>query len=241
MDRSDARDNLLFGLLALRRGLIDQTTLVEAHFAWLDEGRGLDQVLLARGAIDGAAHAELSEAVARLAREAEAPGVDTTADASDTMGTIAALGVGQSTVSDATETLHLSTLGGAADAGGDRDEPRRSDCGRYRDLRHYAKGGMGDVYRALDVELGREVAVKRIRKERADDLGYQSRFCREAEITGRLEHPGVVPVYGLGQGDDDRPYYAMKLVGGIGFDQAITAFHKSWSISLVRASTSMKL
>ena len=56
---------------------------------------------------------------------------------------------------------------------------------------------------ALDAELHREVALKEIQPDQADDLASRARFVLEAEVTGRLEHPGVVPVYGLGTSPKD--------------------------------------
>jgi hypothetical protein len=76
---------------------------------------------------------------------------------------------------------------------------------RYRPLGLHAQGGLGEVYLARDEELQREVALKSIQPGRADDPECRRRFLLEAEITGRLEHPGVVPVYGLVQGEDGRP------------------------------------
>src|SRR5262245_25416015 len=68
---------------------------------------------------------------------------------------------------------------------------------RYQPLRLHATGGLGEVHLAEDAELHRPVALKRIQAERADDAGSRRRFLREAEITARLQHPGIVPVYGL--------------------------------------------
>src|SRR5206468_9433769 len=62
--------------------------------------------------------------------------------------------------------------------------------------------------------------------QRADDADSRSRFVLEAEITGKLEHPGVVPVYGLGRHADGRPYYAMRLIEGDSLKQAIIQFHR---------------
>ena len=67
---------------------------------------------------------------------------------------------------------------------------------------------------ANDRELHREVAVKEIRDDCADHPDYRARFLREAEVTGRLEHPGIVPVYGIGYRDDGRPYYIMRFIRG---------------------------
>ena len=85
---------------------------------------------------------------------------------------------------------------------------------RFRIVRFHARGGLGEVYVAIDDELHREVALKQIQDEHADDPDSRSRFVVEAEITGGLEHPGIVPVYGLGRNDDGRPYYAMRLIRG---------------------------
>ncbi len=80
---------------------------------------------------------------------------------------------------------------------------------------------------ALDSELNREVALKELRPERADDPDSRARFLLEAEVTGRLEHPGVVPVYGLGCDAEGRPFYAMRLVKGETLKEAIERFHSA--------------
>src|SRR5208282_2482809 len=71
----------------------------------------------------------------------------------------------------------------------------------------------------------REVALKEIQERHADDPRSRARFLREAEITGGLEHPGIVPVYGLGTYADGRPYYAMRFVRGDNLKEAIDRFH----------------
>jgi eukaryotic-like serine/threonine-protein kinase len=78
---------------------------------------------------------------------------------------------------------------------------------------------------ALDSELNREVALKQIVDRHADDPDSRARFLLEAEVTGRLEHPGVVPVYGLGCDVGGRPYYAMRFVKGQSLKEAIERFH----------------
>ena len=80
-----------------------------------------------------------------------------------------------------------------------------SDGLRFRVLRPHAKGGLGAVFVALDEELHREVALKQILERHADDPVSRARFLLEAEITGGLEHPGIVPVYGLGPTPTDGP------------------------------------
>ncbi len=98
---------------------------------------------------------------------------------------------------------------------------------RFQVLRPHAQGGIGKVSVAFDAELQREVALKQIKPERADDVDSRARFMLEAEVTGRLEHPGIVPVYGLGADDHGRPFYAMRFVRGTSFDEAIKQFHQA--------------
>src|SRR5262249_44930732 len=79
---------------------------------------------------------------------------------------------------------------------------------------------------ALDAELNREVALKQILDQHADDPISRARFLLEAEVTGGLEHPGIVPVYGLGAYADGRPYYAMRFIRGDSLKEAIARSHR---------------
>src|SRR5205823_3180370 len=99
------------------------------------------------------------------------------------------------------------------------------DGQRFRVLRPHAKGGLGAVFVALDEELHREVALKQILENHADDPTSRQRFLLEAEITGGLEHPGIVPVYGLGAYADGRPFYAMRFIRGDSLKEAVHRFH----------------
>ena len=102
---------------------------------------------------------------------------------------------------------------------------------RYHPLFFHARGNLGEVYVARDEELHRKVALKVIRKRKASDMGSLRRFRLEAEITGRLEHPGIVPVYGLGDYGDGRPCYAMRFVGRETLETRIEEFHATdWSV-----------
>ncbi len=96
---------------------------------------------------------------------------------------------------------------------------------RYQILRRHARGGLGEVFVAHEENLKREVALKQIRPDHAGDLLNQKRFIREAEITGSLGHPGIVPIFGLGRHADGRPFYVMPFIRGHGLDLAIKRFH----------------
>jgi serine/threonine-protein kinase len=77
------------------------------------------------------------------------------------------------------------------------------------------EGGVGRVLLGFDERIGREVAIKEMLDQAAhQDEALSSRFLREARITGRLEHPGIVPVYDLGTKESGAPYYVMRLVRG---------------------------
>src|SRR5262249_41797682 len=71
----------------------------------------------------------------------------------------------------------------------------------------------------------RPVALKELQDRHADEPHSRARFVQEAEITGKLEHPGIIPVYGLGHDASGRPFYAMRFIQGDSLKEAITAFH----------------
>jgi serine/threonine protein kinase/formylglycine-generating enzyme required for sulfatase activity len=101
---------------------------------------------------------------------------------------------------------------------------------RYRKVREHAAGNLGVVYVARDEELNRDVALKEIKERNADHPHNQAKFLLEAEVTGGLEHPGIVPVYGLGHHQDGRPYYAMRFIRGKSLLDAIKKFHADESL-----------
>jgi serine/threonine protein kinase len=100
---------------------------------------------------------------------------------------------------------------------------------RFRVVRPHARGGLGEVFLARDTELNRDVALKEIQDRYADDPRYRSRFAYEAEVTGGLEHSGIVPVYGLGHTADGRPFYAMRFIRGDSLKDAVRRFHQAES------------
>jgi eukaryotic-like serine/threonine-protein kinase len=97
--------------------------------------------------------------------------------------------------------------------------------GQYRLRLEHARGGFGLVWRAEDEVLGREVALKQLSGILVADDDYRRRFVGEARIAAQLQHPGIVPVYSLGDEDGENPYYTMKLVSGQTLGEAIRRFH----------------
>ncbi len=94
----------------------------------------------------------------------------------------------------------------------ERSSPGRR-AGKYHVQGELARGGVGAVFKGLDADLGREVAIKFLHEQYRQDPELLQRFVEEAQIGGQLQHPGVVPVYDLGL-EADRPYFSMKLVKG---------------------------
>jgi WD40 repeat protein/tRNA A-37 threonylcarbamoyl transferase component Bud32 len=129
--------------------------------------------------------------------------------------------------SDTPPTLQTTVTSGSAgmEEGASLPTPRSGP--RYQPLRPLKPGGLGEVWVALDKQFRREVVLKRIREGKSDDPEYRRRFLREAEITGELEHPGVVPAYSLTWDDGGRPCYAMRFIQGETLQDAIQRFHEA--------------
>jgi serine/threonine-protein kinase len=228
MGRVDADRNLLFGVLALQNGFITREQLIASVSTWvLDKSRPLDALLREQGALGPEDHAILEPLVRRhLAGHGGDPArslaaISSVGSAREALAEIrdedvqASLrGVGQMNEGvDGISTLSFPAEGG------------RAHGARYVILREIAEGGLGLVSVALDRELHRRVAFKEIKADAAHDAVSRARFLVEAEITGRMEHPGIVPVYSLGHAADGRPYYAMRFVEGDNLEQAIRRFH----------------
>jgi serine/threonine protein kinase len=83
---------------------------------------------------------------------------------------------------------------------------------RYRELRVIATGGTGDIVECDDIELGRRIAIKTARRDGVADPLVQEMLRREARLTGRLEHPNIVPIYDMGVDGRGGRFYVMRLL-----------------------------
>src|SRR5262249_546116 len=92
--------------------------------------------------------------------------------------------------------------------------------GDYQILREVGRGGMGVVYEAEQVSLGRRVALKVLPRYAARDPMSLARFQREARASARLHHTNIVPVFEVGQ-DGETRYYAMQFIAGQSLDAVI--------------------
>jgi eukaryotic-like serine/threonine-protein kinase len=233
MSRPDADRNLLFGILALQMDFITRDALISGMNAWLlEKSRPLGDLLVERGELDSVDRGLLDPMVDRhVAKHGGNP-----------LASLAALGsVGEVTTdlrrSVASDPDLLTSLDSVGTRAEDPHATRSiapayppSSAVRFRKIRHHAAGNLGVVYVARDEELNREVALKEIKEKNADHPHSQAKFLLEAEVTGGLEHPGIVPVYGLGHHDDGRPFYAMRFIRGKSLLDAIKRFHADDSL-----------
>jgi eukaryotic-like serine/threonine-protein kinase len=228
---SVADRNLLFGIFALQMDFITRDQLIAGMNAWvLNKANHLGSVLVEQGALARPNYDLLAPLVeAHIRQHGDDPhqslaavgsvgsaGLEKIADAD----VLASVGCLSPRDEDAIRTRSVVAVGASTSAGV-----------RFRILRAHAKGGLGQVFVAWDDELHREVALKEIQERYADNADSRARFLIEAEITGRLEHPGIVPVYGLGCYADGRPFYAMRFIKGGSLKDAIERFHKNTSSS----------
>jgi tetratricopeptide (TPR) repeat protein len=98
---------------------------------------------------------------------------------------------------------------------------------RYVGLNAHDRSRLTETFVATDPDLGRDVALKTLQPQFADQPDSQDRFYHEAEVVARLEHPGVVPVHALGRHADGRPCVAMRLAHGESIAEAVRSFHTS--------------
>jgi serine/threonine protein kinase len=222
---------LLVGLLALQNGFVDCKTLVASINEWnADRSLELVEILLKRGSLTAKRIDLLKELAEENLSIYENDPEKSIAGLSSVFGStceiekladseikrtldllMAANPFANPTDDDATpfHVVHIAKYGG-----------------RYRIVRPLDRGALGEVFIAHDAELHRQVALKEIQLYHADRPDSRARFLREAEITGGLEHPGVVPVYSLGTNDDGRPYYVMRFIRGESMKIAIDQMHK---------------
>jgi serine/threonine protein kinase len=213
--------NLLFGIVAVQMNFISRDSLIEAMNAWvLEKHRALGDILFKQGQLT-TERRQLLEAL--VTEHLKAHGNDP----QRSMAALSSIGeIAQSLQRVADPDVQRS-LGGlpATTTQATAAYTLREAGLRFRVLRPHAQGGLGEVFIAEDTELHREVALKEILPQHADNPNSRGRFLMEAEVTGGLEHPGIVPVYGLGTYADGRPFYAMRFIRGDSLKEAIDRFH----------------
>jgi serine/threonine protein kinase/tetratricopeptide (TPR) repeat protein len=215
--------NLLFGVLALQAALIDKDQFAEVCATWIMRKHvPLADLLAERRLLTSAERQEVERLVQRhlkkhsgnvrasLAEVADARVRETLAELQDDEV--------QHSLAELSHDSHrlLTTVS---------YKPSTRD--RYTLTRLHAKGGIGQVWLAQDDDLHREIALKELLPNRAGDPLSWRRFVEEAQITGQLEHPGIVPVYELVKpGDKQLAFYTMRFIRGRTLKEAGRHFHK---------------
>jgi serine/threonine protein kinase len=254
MTSSASDRNLLFGILALQMDFITRDGLIDGMQAWtLAKTQSLGEVLVDRELMPQSQRDVLEQLVeAHIAQHG--------GDAQQSLKGLSSAGItpqSLQSIADPDVQASLVHIPGAADreagtlsqvaSATDFDaedrtlvEPQRSNQHelRFQILRPHAEGGLGRVSIAVDREFNREVAFKEIKSQHRSSQDAQQRFLLEAQVTGGLEHPGIVPVYGLGHFQDGRPFYAMRFIRGDSLNVAIGTFHARRKEATSQASLS---
>lgn len=216
--------NLLVGIIALQLNFVTQDALVDAMNRWvIEKATPLEDILVAEGQLDVETQRLLTSLVQQHIDQhsgSTGKGLAAISDMSSVKASLLSIGDGE-----LTEALARVRPGDAPTDAGNLFTGGLPDGGRFRVLRPHRSGGLGDIYVALDQELNREVALKEVRKEYSAQQVARERLRIEAEITGGLEHPNIVPVYALGAHRSGAPYYCMRFIKGDSLKDAIEAFH----------------
>lgn len=243
--------NLLVGVLALQMDLVTQDQLILALQAWmLNKSCAIEQLLVDKGFIRGDSKDFLSS-IAESHLRLHADKVQNSLAALSSLGSVRKK-LAELEDSDIEATMVQADKIRLAEASThpvvnvDHEpsvtfiETPSEVSGRFRILRPHARGGLGVVSVAEDTELHREVALKEIQAPHAEDSGSRTRFLMEAEVTGRLEHPGIVPVYSLGKTSTGNPFYVMRFIRGDSLKDAVAKLHSAKPMSPDEQATAIR-
>ncbi|MEO1496365.1 MAG: PAS domain S-box protein [Planctomycetota bacterium] len=191
-------DDLAFGVLAMQLGLIDRERFVDASVLWASRtGESLADVLVENSWVDPAGRRQIDEALERRRRSE---------------------GVAEPTA----DTI----VGETGDRQPDNFLLGQLSSERLRLRQVHTSGGTGRVWRAFDVPLQREIALKELLPQYARSPVHRDRFHREACVAAQLAHPGTIPVHEYRE-EDGRCYYTMRFVSGRTLTDLIRAAHEA--------------
>jgi serine/threonine protein kinase/tetratricopeptide (TPR) repeat protein len=220
--------NRLFGVLAVQHAKVDQARLDDLWRRWQAQPEApFSDFLIDQGAISAEQREQIDNLLSAVANF-DADGEKTPSPADQTDRWDSGSGTGKVTVKGQTEHGESQTSD---------DRPGRllpletvdmpvEQRDRYTLTRVHGQGGLGRVWLALDRHLNREVALKELRPDRKVDHDAQQRFVREAQVTGQLEHPHIVPLYEMSRHPEtDMPFYTMRFQRGRTLRNSIDVYH----------------
>ena len=216
--------DLQIGQLALARGIIDLSTLLECVTIATSRSALFEEIVVETGHIDRATLVDLKQSLREMTP-------DQIADAVDEGETIAMQTLVERSqreshplVDELLEPIEQATTLDSPPLNPPLTESNRTEAdaesesenapfaeARYEFLEELGRGGMGQILRAEDQLLEREIALKTILPDTTVDQPHQ-RLLAEARLTGQLEHPSIVPVYELGRLSNGEPYYTMRVI-----------------------------
>jgi len=215
--------NLLFGVIALQSDLIDTRQFVDACTLWSSrKSSTLAEILIQQGWLneEDREHVEylLQRRIAKQGGDVRQSLAAAPADIK-----LALASINDEVLRQSIPGLEESTSITTADAV--PPSPRLLERVILKGL--HSTGGIGQVWIAHDQILGRDIALKELKADKARSPRNRNRFFREAQLTGQLEHPGIVPVYEYATNDDgSRSHYTMRFVKGRTLTEVIRAYHE---------------
>ncbi len=230
----DRQSQFRLGMQAVQLGIISDAAFLLAVEVWLsDNERSLEEVLCSQEATPISSRQAIAEYFAKTKRDALRNATTPMACASDEeVERLKDFLVGLTKTELEKEDADQEPFG-------DRTAPYEpsansslgtslvgAEFDRFRIVERHAHGGLGVIFKAKDLQLHRTVAVKKIRASQVDLTLARDKFLLEAEVTGNLEHPGIVPVYALGLDRSQQPFYAMRFIHGENLHVHIRKFHE---------------
>lgn len=229
----NAEHNLIFAGLGLQLGIIAKDKVIRAFTEWLfDKARPLGEILVHQKAItpeqwktlESAVEAHIQQeggeqkALASLKNARAIEDELNHLEDEDINNIILPAITLQKGIAGIPQPLPTSPPTPKVDSQGTID---RFERGAFLDA-----GNLGEIYFAKDKELNRTVVTKFIKPEIANEQTHQALFYLEGEVTGALEHPSIVPVYGLNKDSRGRLYYAMRYIPGRRLTRVIQEYHR---------------
>jgi formylglycine-generating enzyme required for sulfatase activity/serine/threonine protein kinase len=238
----NAEHNLIFAGLGLQLGIIAKDKVIRAFTEWLfDKARPLGEILVHQKAITPEQRKTLESAVeAHIQQEGgeqkALASLNHVKDLESDLDHLADNDLNQSLDGAVTQrklmgldvlfTQSHDSESSSTNKKGSFSGPESKQTDRFERQHFLDSGNLGEVFFAKDTELNRTVVTKYIRPEMSGDTFKQALFHLEGEVTGSLEHPSVVPVYGLGKDTKGRLYYAMRYVRGKKLSRVIAEYHR---------------
>lgn len=216
--------NLLFGAIAMQTELITADQFAQACTIWSQrKSSSLADVLREKGWLLPAdqVHVEylIERRLAKFGGDIRASLARCPAELRSVLASIGD-GASGSTAAEVHNTI-------AFEGSGPITIPAAKSGQRYTLSALHAAGGIGEIWLARDADLHRDVAVKRLQAHKSPSDVTKMRFLREARITGRLDHPGVVPIYEVCLDETTgQPYYSMRFLKGRTLTEAVQQYHQ---------------